>query len=262
MPELRHLTLGEIDEPPLPMRATMDDAKLDSLAASMRDIGQLVPISVVQNGERYTIHFGHRRYVAAARAGLSKLMALVYQPGQVNELAAMIAENVDREDVNDAEQAIFYAQLMDRGYDTEEKLCAATRKSGDYIGDRLRLLRIGGEVFDALRRDEINFSVARELNKCDDVPMREYFLRQAIVAGTGARVVKQWICDWRNRGAQSVAPGTVAAPAEEAPSPEATKIECFLCGGHKDPWNLESVFVHKYEKENILRAIQQSAQTE
>ena len=47
MSELRQIPIGLIDEPPLPIRATMDDAKLRELADSIGHIGLQNPITVI-----------------------------------------------------------------------------------------------------------------------------------------------------------------------------------------------------------------------
>lgn len=255
MPEFRRVALHEIDQPTLPMRSQMDDAKLHELAANIRDVGLLQPIGIFARDGRYEIEFGHRRYLAVEKLGWPDIPALVFAPDELQNGAAMVAENTVREDVNSAEEAVFYAQLLERfGWD-EATLCAKVKRSPDYIGDRLRLLRQDEQVFNAVLRDQINFSVARELNKCPDEAMRRYFLDQAIRSGTSARVVRQWIDDFR--GTQQ--PTRVAASNADAPQPApdqpAYRLACEFCGGDKDPYNLVHIAVHRWELAEIKKVL-------
>jgi ParB/RepB/Spo0J family partition protein len=255
MPELRRVPLHEIDEPQLAMRATLDDAKLLELQTNIATIGLLQPIGIFAREGRYEIEFGHRRFLAVRNLGWRDIPALVFGDDELQHGAAMVAENTLREDVNAAEEALFYAQLIERRNLDEEKLCALVKRSPDYIGDRMRLLRQDEQVFDALLHDKLNFSVARELNKCEDEAQRRYFLHQAIMAGTGARVVRGWIDGWRATLAPP--PAVPAAPDEPSPAPpvEPFKVACELCGGDRDPYNLVNIYVHRWELEEIKKVL-------
>jgi ParB family chromosome partitioning protein len=259
MPELKNIPLHLIDEPRLPMRATMDDEKLTSLMNSIAQIGQQLPIQVRERDGRYEVITGHRRWVACTKLGREHIMALVMKPGEDQGPAAMIAENREREDVNRAQEAIWMAELVEKHNATEDSLCALVKMSPDYVGDNFRLLRTDEQVFQAVLEQKINFSVARELNKCVDLPMRRNFLDQAIRSGTSARVVSEWVRNWRiNTGG---APTPVAQPQAEpdgAAAP-AYAIACEFCGGHRDPYNMVSIYVHKWELDNMKKIIERLA---
>lgn len=260
MPELRRVPLHEIDQPQLPMRSQMDDAKLHELAQSMAAQGLLQPIGIFPSDGRYEIEFGHRRFLAAQQLGWPDIPALVFSPGELQNGAAMVAENTLREDVNAAEEALFYAQLLERyGWD-ESTLCDRVKRSPDYIGDRLRLLHQDESIFNAVLQERVNFSVGRELNKCGNEEMRRYFLDQAIRSGTAARVVAQWIRDWQAQQqpqqAAPVAPDVVTPP----PPVDPFKPACALCGGDKDPYNLVNIYVHRWELAEIKKVLQREVE--
>lgn len=255
MPELKRIPLADIDEPELPARAAMDEQKLNELAESMHAIGLLQPVSLVRKGTRYEIEAGHRRYKAAVMLAWREIPALVFEPGELVAGAAMLAENIEREELSAAEEALLFAQSMDRFSLDEAGLVARFRKSPDYIADRLRLLRDDPEVFNALLARKVNFSVARELNKCPDESMRRYFLHQAVIGEVGARTVAGWLRDWR----ANTQPAPANQPAPETPAPAHEHIDgrprCEICGGDRDPWNLLSVYIHKWELAEIQRVL-------
>ncbi len=259
MPELKHIPLHEIDEPPLPMRARMNEAKLTELMNSIVNIGQRAPIEVKLVDGRYQINSGHRRFIAMQRLGRDRIMALVYGPEESCDVDAMVAENVDREDVNAAEEALFYAQVLEKYNLDEAGMCAKVKRSPDYIADRLRLLRQDELVFQAVLEEQINFAVARELNKCTDQSARRVHLDNAIRSGTSARVVAQWNSQWR--ASLSPVPANPEQPAAESPAPAAQpyRFACELCGGDKDPYNLVTIQVHKWELEECRKIMQEMA---
>ena len=259
MPELRTIALSEIDEPNIAIRLTMNDEQLDELALSIRDIGLQNPITVVEDDGRYRIVTGHRRFIAHQKINAHEILCLVRQPGEIQEIASMVAENVCREDVNAAEEAIFYSRLVEElGY-SEADLMDITRRSSTYIGDRFQLLRGDEAVFAALQRGEIPFATARELNRCRDQEMRRFYLDNAVRGGHACRVVKRWIDEWNQneiRKQQVLVPPPVAAE-ETAPEPE--RFCCCLCGGYRDPWNFVTLTIHKMEWDAIQRSLREGA---
>lgn len=249
------LPMDKILEPELPARESMDERKLEDLKESMAELGLLSPILVVMQEGLYEIVAGHRRYLAARGLGWKAIPAILYDDADAAKEAAMLHENVVREDLNPAEEAVFIAQLIDKYNLDEEGICKMMRKRPDYIADRLRLLREDPQVFQALRTGRINFAVARELNKFDDETMRRYYLDAAIRSGCASRVVTQWLNEWR---ANRVTVNTEAepTPAASAPvNPEPYKFACEFCGGDKDPYNLVTIQVHRWELEEIHKVL-------
>jgi ParB family chromosome partitioning protein len=259
MPELKTILLSEIDEPPLAIRLTMDDEALRDLGDSIRTIGLQQPITVIQEDGRYRIVTGHRRYIAHQRINRTEIMCLVRQPGEVEEIAAMVHENILREDVNPAEEAIFYARLVDEKGFGESQLMDLTHRSAEYIGDRFKLLRSDEHVFEAVRRGDISFSTARELNRCDDDHMRRFYLDNAVRGGHASRIVKRWVDDWRKNQANPQPPLAPVEVVQPAPAPEPEKFCCVLCGGYRDPWNFVTVTLHKFEWDAIQRSLREGA---
>jgi ParB family chromosome partitioning protein len=262
MPELRNLPLGEIDEPSLPIRIAMSDRKMDDLCDSMSKNGLFQPIGVKPVNGRYEIEFGHRRFLAAGKLRWKTIPALIFQPDELQAGAAMLAENICRENITAAEEALLFAQAQEKFSLDEDGLVNMFRRTSDYIADRLRLLRDDTEVFKALQHRKINFSVARELNKIPDEAQRRYYLDCAIRGGVNARTVMGWRQQYTASLSTPSPTASADPPAAEEQQPSPPDLGCFLCGGNRDPWNLESVYIHKYEKEHILKMLKDAAQVE
>ncbi len=259
--------LSEIMEPELPAREKMDGDNLQSLMTSLRELGQIDAIKVVRRGEKYEIADGHRRYIAAQRLGWKTIRGRIY-PADCLELEAIkVASMLEREDWNPAEEAVYYAQLMEKYSLDGNKLCALVRRSADHVGKRLVLYHGDPVVFEAMRSGLIGFGVASELARCTDEMMRRSYLHSAILGGAGQRIVKGWVEEWKARqmpGAAAVEPAAAAAAA--APGGDAALLApgapraCVFCGGYMDQYNLIEVTVHKYEWDRVLKSVRNAQQ--
>lgn len=253
------LRMDQILEPEIPAREGMDEAKLEELKESLAAIGLISPILVVERGGVYEIVAGHRRYLAARGLGWKEIQALLFENADAAKEAAMLHENVVREDLNPGEEAIFIAQLIDKYGLDEAGICKMMCKGANYIADRLRLLRGDEEVLAALRQGKIAFATARELNKFDDEDMRRYYLDAAIRSGCASRVVTDWLNQWR---ASRTTATPVAAPQSQPSAPaeyEPYRMHCEFCGGDKDPYNLVNINVHRWELEEIKKVLERGA---
>jgi len=259
MSETRLVELSMIDPPPMPARVAMDDVKLAELRESMRAIGLLQAIGVVEADGRYEIEYGHRRYVCACDLGWTTITCHIFQAAEIASGAAMLAENIYHEELSAAEEALLFQEHRERYALDEAGLCARFKVSVDYLGDRLRLLRGDQRVFDALLARRIKFSVARELNKCEDEGHRGYLLDVAVNTGYSGRVIGDMVRQWRNEAAPPQGPVQVTPLAEE-PAPAAEyRQECCICGGYRDPWAMESVLIHRHELAAIRESLKQAA---
>jgi ParB/RepB/Spo0J family partition protein len=275
--EFKRIEVISILPPDTPARATMNEGSMQELVESMRDLGQLEPITVERDDSMYKIITGHRRFLAARELRWSHIAAMIYPAGAPNRVAMMLHENTVREDMNPAEEALFMAEVREKLQLDEAGLMATFKKSADYIGSRFALLRGDPEVFACLQRAEIRLGVAHELNRITAEDMRRYYLDCARRADPPARVVHQWVESWRAQQQPGLGDGqmTVAGPsapggngdagaasadpgapgAGVVPNPQDFRLECKLCGGFKDPYNLVQIWLHKWELEDILNAV-------
>jgi ParB family chromosome partitioning protein len=150
--------------PDQPRRDFSADALAD-LAASIRQKGVIQPLIVRPHpgGDGYEIVAGERRWRAAHLAGLHELPVLVrsFDDGEVIEVA--IIENIQRADLNPAEEAWAFRHLMEKFGHTQEKLAEALGKSRSHIANTLRLLNLPADVQELLRSGKLSAGHARAL---------------------------------------------------------------------------------------------------
>ncbi len=147
-------------------RRSFDREALEELAASIREKGIIQPLIVREKpvgSGRYEIVAGERRWRAAQMARLHDVPVLVRDLDDTEVLELAIIENVQRADLNPAEEAQGYRQLMDRFGHTQEKLAEALGKSRSHIANLLRLLTLPEAVLDMLREGHLSAGHARAL---------------------------------------------------------------------------------------------------
>ena len=112
---INDIDLNYISPNPEQPRTSFDEEALDELAASIRELGIIQPLSLRKTGENsYQIIAGERRYRAAMRAGLTSVPAYI-RTANDSELTEMaLIENIQREDLNAIEIALTFKKLIDQ----------------------------------------------------------------------------------------------------------------------------------------------------
>ncbi|WP_298858945.1 ParB/RepB/Spo0J family partition protein [uncultured Sulfitobacter sp.] len=177
---------------------------LDDLAASIKEKGVLQPliVRVRANGD-YEIVAGERRWRAAQMAQLHELPVIIREFTDIEVLEVAIIENIQRADLNAAEEAAGYKQLMDKFGHTQERMAEALGKSRSHIANLLRLLNLPISVLELLREGKISAGHARALIPAQD-PLK---LAQQIIKG-GLSV----------RATEALVKKELAGPAKDKPT--------------------------------------------
>lgn len=116
---VREIPVDLIEEDGPKDRLSFSDADVASLAASIKEHGQQVPIMVrplADKSGRYKIVYGRRRLRALQSIGVPA-RALVRTLSDEEAILAQGQENSHRLDPSFIEKALFAAQLSDNGYD-------------------------------------------------------------------------------------------------------------------------------------------------
>lgn len=167
-------------------RKDFDQEKLQELADSIRQHGVVQPILLRQNGERYVIVAGERRFRAARLAGLDQVPAIVKDLDEAQVMEVALIENLQREDLNPIEEAAAIRFLMQQHDLTQEEVSRRLSKSRPAIANSLRLLSLPEPVQEHLRRGELQAGHARALAGLQD-PEAQAMLADKIV-GEGLSV--------------------------------------------------------------------------
>ena len=165
---INEIPIDQIEANPNQPRREFDEAALQELAQSIREIGIVVPITLRQTGEqRFQIIAGERRWRASMMAGLTSLPAYIRTINDEEVMEMALVENIQREDLNAIEIALAYQHLMETTSMTQERVAERVGKSRTAVTNYLRLLKLPAQVQMALQNKEIDMGHARALLSLD-----------------------------------------------------------------------------------------------
>lgn len=170
-------------------RKRFDEAAIAELTASVSERGVLQPILVRPVGDGYEVVAGERRLRAAKQAGLESVPVVVRELSDQEALEIAIVENLQREDLNDVEQARAYKQLLDFGLN-QEKVAQAVGKSRSAVANTLRLLTLPEPVLEALEDGVISAGHARSVLSQPELD-RQWAFDTIVAKGLSVRQAEQ-----------------------------------------------------------------------
>jgi ParB family transcriptional regulator, chromosome partitioning protein len=174
--------INVITSNPFQPRQTFDKEEIRNLAQSIEKQGLLQPILLRKKEDGYEIISGERRFKALKHLGHDKVPCIVKPKITDHEMIEMaLVENIQREDLNDIEQAAAYHRLMiDCGLSHDE-ISKKVGKSRSTITNFLRLLKLPGQIQEMVRRKDLSMGHARALLGIDD-PHQQMALAEKIAA--------------------------------------------------------------------------------
>ncbi len=145
-------------------RKRFEQGALDDLAESIRVHGIIQPLTVRRLATGYyQIIAGERRWRAAKAAGLQEVPAVIIEADDRKVMELGLIENLQREDLNPAEEARGYRTLMEEYGLTQEQVAQQMGKSRPAITNTLRLLALPDEVMQLLEDGTLSAGHARAL---------------------------------------------------------------------------------------------------
>ncbi|MCH5231639.1 MAG: ParB/RepB/Spo0J family partition protein [Muribaculaceae bacterium] len=161
---INEIKIEDIKPNPNQPRRTFDEETLGELAASIKELGVVQPLSVRDMGDgTYQIIAGERRWRAAGIAGLNSVPAYVRSASDSEVTEMALIENIQREDLNAIEVALAFQNLIDTYHLTQERLSERLGKNRTTITNHLRLLRLPAEIQLGLRDHKLEMGHARAL---------------------------------------------------------------------------------------------------
>ena len=214
-PGIQRLPIGDLRTGKFQPRRRFDEDELAALAASIGEKGVLQPVLVRRHPEEagcWELVAGERRWLAAQRAGLREIPAVVHDLSDKETLEAAIVENVQRQDLTPLEEAGGYRRLIaEFGY-TQEALAKIVGKSRSHVANSLRLLNLSDGAKALLDSGALSAGHARALLAAADPDA----LAEKIAAdGLSVRQAETLARTARARSARARPPG--GGPRARAP---------------------------------------------
>lgn len=174
----REIPINSIEANPFQPRSNFDEAALEELSVSIKELGIVQPLTVREVAAgRYQLIAGERRLRAAKMAGIESVPAFVRTADDRDMLELALVENIQREDLDAVEIAISFQRLMEECDLTQEQLSDRVGKRRSTVANYLRLLKLPAEIQLGIRERVITMGHARTLVSIEDpkVQMEVYY---------------------------------------------------------------------------------------
>lgn len=261
---LNEIALNLIDPNPNQPRREFDEDAMHELAASIKEIGIITPITLRQMTDgRYQIIAGERRWRASQLAGLMSIPAYIRTVEDENVMEMALVENIQREDLNAIEIALAYQHLVDTSGLTQEKISERVGKSRAAITNYLRLLKLPAQIQMALKNHEMDMGHARALLALDNPSAQIKVFKDVLKNGYSVRKVEELVQLIKNGEDDQTAKKTIATKTQlpkefvvlKKRLADFFKTKVQMTYSSKGKGKISIPFANEQELENIMNAI-------
>lgn len=187
------IPVDEIRPNPYQPRKVFNQEALKELSDSIAQHGVFTPILVKKSILGYELIAGERRLRASKLAGKTEIPAIVVDFNDQQMMEIALLENIQREDLNDIEEAKAYEQLLKKLNYTQEQLAKRVGKSREHITNTLRLLKLPEDVQEYVVNKQLSMGHVRALLSLKDAEEIRKVAKQAIGQGMSVRKVEQLV---------------------------------------------------------------------
>lgn len=233
-----------VDDPEQPMRTDMTDLSVEDLVVSMKQVGIIEPLVVKPVGDRFEVIAGHRRLFSARLAKIVEVPCYVRSAGKEQTEMLKIHENMYRAEINPFDEARHFSVMIDKYHMTPIKIGQLISKSSNYVLDRLAILDYPDFLREAMVKGEINFTVAKEFAKFDDLQQMSSAVYYAKRGGMTAEMAKKWVTDYKRSKDQPVQ--TEVRSLNDTTGREEVEhfVQCTYCRQNVTLMQAEVVYMH------------------
>ena len=197
------LPITSIRPNPRQPRNVFDEDDMAELVHSIHEIGVLQPVVVrpvpagqdadggEDDGIRYELIMGERRWRASQLAGKDTIPAIVKETEDDDLLRDALLENLHRSQLNVLEEAAAYQQLLEDFGCTHDELAARIGRSRPQISNTLRLLKLPPLVARRVAAGVLSAGHARALLALDDGASMERLAQRIVAEGLSVRSVEE-----------------------------------------------------------------------
>lgn len=153
-----------IKENPFQPRTNFKEEELQELAASIRELGVIQPITVRKlEGNQFQLVSGERRLRASKMIGATTIPAYIRIANDQELLEMALVENIQRSDLDSIEIALSYQRLIEEIQLTQEELSKRVGKNRSTVTNYLRLLKLDPIIQTGMRDGFLTMGHGRAL---------------------------------------------------------------------------------------------------
>lgn len=255
---IQEIFTDQIDDPAFAMRGELDRDALFDLAENIKQNGLINPITVRPIGKRFEVVAGHRRLSACKIAGKIKIACVVRELDDNKTFQIMAAENLERNDVNPVDEAIFLNNYIERTGLSVAETAKAIKRSVGYVESRLRIGQMPDYMQDYLKQGVIKLGVALSLMEITDEITLRTWTDMAVRDGVSVAQADYWVHGWRVSllpgGSRAETPPDGFVPTKSEP----IRFECAVDGKRYLPEDMRTIMVFKENFEFLLAVLQKN----
>ncbi|MFS0784090.1 nucleoid occlusion protein [Bacillus sp. 1P06AnD] len=179
--EIKKIPLSDIVPNRFQPRTVFNDEKIAELAQTIHTHGIIQPIVVREyEQDRFEIIAGERRFRAMQKLGWEEAPAIIKTFNDRETASVALIENLQREELSPIEEAVAYSKLIELHQLTQEALAQRLGIGQSTVANKLRLLKLPGEVRDALMQKIITERHARALIPLKDETKQIALLQEVV----------------------------------------------------------------------------------
>ena len=212
------INIERIKPDPNQPRKTFTKEKLESLAGSIRELGEIIdPLTVeyVEKEDFFRIISGERRYRAARIVGLERLPCIIKEVDEKKRLLFQLIANLQRENITPLEESVGIRSLIERFGYSQVSVAKLMNKSESYISQILGLERLSRPAREILQMSEVSKEVQIRASREKEPSKQQEILKKASEEGKTVREIR--------------AEGQMAALEEDEKAPIGSGAEAKPC---------------------------------
>lgn len=179
---VEYIKINKLKVHPQNVRKNYTD--IEELAESIKSQGILQNLTAVPNPDEegtYLVVIGNRRLTAAIKAGLESVPCVIVDMDEKTQIATMLLENMQRNDLTVLEQSQGFQMMLDFG-ETEDTIAEKTGFSKTTIRHRLNIAKLDQKVLNKKEKDssfQMTLGDLYALEQVADIKTRNKILREA-----------------------------------------------------------------------------------
>jgi ParB family chromosome partitioning protein len=185
--QIAEIRISNIEVNPFQPRTHFDKEALEELAASIKELGIIQPITVRKKADgTFQLISGERRFRASQKAGLKSVPAYIRIADDQAMLEMALVENIQRQELDAIEVALSYERLIIDCDLTQEQLSGRVGKK------RSTVTQAG------IRDRMISNGHARALINVDDEEMQLFLYKDTVANDYSVRQIEAMVKHWRD----------------------------------------------------------------
>lgn len=244
MSTFQEILVKDLEPPDEPDRQHSIMQGMDELVADIKAHGLLNPICVETLGDgRYRVFAGHRRSIAVTIMQWKSVMCHVFAQGDPAIERMKASENLKRNQLSEAEEALVYRRVQEREGKTPADIAMYYDRPVSRVTELIDVSCGDPATFEALARGDISRAQAVEINHFETPAYKMLALEQAVKHGLKAPGLRRWRLDVKNQGGEQNTQSILDNLKTMAPLPVEEPMQVCFFTNHPAPLRLSKHYV-------------------